>query len=285
VRPPLIAVIGPTASGKSQLAMAIAEAFDGEIVNADSRQIYRGLDLLTNKPSASDLSLIPHHLLSILDPGTSFSVAEYQKLALQTIKEIHSRGRLPILVGGTGLYVGSVTEGLKFAAAPDKELRDSLNEMGTSELVTILAQVAPASRVDTKNRIRVIRAIEIARSGIAPSKTEKPFRTLKLGIALTKEALDAKIEQRILNLDTKELVDQIQGHPLDSLSASSLGVSEILAYINHRLTEPELKKQLIRLHRQYAKRQMTWFKRDQEILWVKDSQEALKLTEEFRQQV
>ncbi len=282
MKPKIIAIVGPTASGKSDLATKIALEFQGEIINADSRQIYKGLDLLTNKPDATHHKQVTHHLFSLLDPQKDFNVAEYQKLAKEIIDDILKRKKVPILVGGTGLYLDSVTSGLVFAAKPDPELRAGLNDMGLSQLLLTLKQVAPDVVVDTKNRVRVIRAIEISKSGHKPTKSEPPYDVLKVGVGLTKEELSERIQNRIQNLDIKTLSKEIQGYPVESRAGTALGVAEILAFIQGQLTEKALKEKLITLHKQYAKRQMTWFKKDSSIKWV-SPKTALTLVRDFLQ--
>jgi len=190
----LVAIVGPTGIGKSQLALHLAQTFNGEIVSADSRQVYRHMDIGTAKPGLEELSLVPHHLLNIIDPDEDFSLAQYQRLAYRVIADIEQRNKLPLLIGGSGLYVWSVLEGWKIPSVPpDLEFRHSLEEKaakaGKDELYQELVKVDPiaAQGIDPRNVRRVIRALEVHRSTQTPlsqlrHKQAPPFKTLIIGL-------------------------------------------------------------------------------------------------------
>ena len=201
----VLVILGPTGAGKSRLALELAEALGGEIVNADSRQVYRYLDIGTAKPSPQDQARVPHHLTDIIDPDQDFSLALFQRLAYKTIEEVLSRKRLPILVGGTGQYIWAVVEGWQVpAVAPDlafrKEMEAQAAREGYQALFQELQDLAPeaAKRIDPRNVRRVIRALEIARHGLPPrQKRAPPYAFAILGLTMSRQDLYARIDQRI----------------------------------------------------------------------------------------
>ena len=217
--PPLIAIVGPTAVGKSALALALAEALDGEIVSADSRLVYRGMDIGTDKPTPAERARIPHHLIDVVDPDQSFSLAMYQDLAYAAIADITARGRLPLLVGGTGQYVWAVMEGWTIPrAGPDGALRTRLfaeaEAHGAEALHARLAAVDPlaASKIDAQNVRRVVRALEVYELTGRPisdwqRRPPPPYRTLILGLTLPRPALYSRINARVKRMVAQGLFD------------------------------------------------------------------------------
>ena len=265
--------MGPTASGKTKIAEKLAQEFNGEIINADSRQVYIGMDIGTNKSSA--------HLVDIVNPGQEFTVAQYKKLAIKTIKKIHNRGKTPFLVGGTGLYIQAVIDNLQIPKIkPNKFLRQKLENQSLEQLFNTLKKLdhQTTETIDAKNKRRLIRALEVCLSGqkFSQKNKSKPlFDILQIGIDVQKEKLYQRINKRVDEMIEQGLEDEVK----------SLGdnIPETIGYQEFK-HEKNLAKiaNLIKLHtRQYAKRQMTWFKRDKRINWVKSYEEAKPLLTKF----
>ena len=281
----LIAVVGPTGIGKSQLALRLAQAFSGEIVNADSRQVYRYMDIGTAKPGPKELSLVPHHLINVVNPGESFSLAQYQALAYQIISDIQQRQRLPLLVGGSGLYVWAVLEGWKIPQVPpDLEFRKRLEKRaatrGTDELYQELRKVEPATaqQIDPRNVRRVIRALEVHRKAGASfsqlqGKEAPPFNVLIIGLTTDRAELYRLIDLRVDEMIEQGLVTEVEklvnmGYDFNLPAMSSIGYKQIGLFLKGELTLaaaiPQIKFETHRLVRhQYA-----WFRlRDERIHW------------------
>ncbi len=309
--PKVLVILGPTASGKSSLGVKLAKRFGGEIISADSRQVYKGLDIGTGKITKKEMSGIPHYLLDVVSPQKTFSVAQYQKLANLAIKKTLQKKKLPIIVGGTGLYIDALIYDLKFPKVkPQKGLRAKLEKFSTEELFKKLKKIDPerAKNIDKNNRRRLIRAIEIVESTGSPisqiSKTPK-YDCLKIGINLSKEILKTKIKKRLedrlksgLVAEVRKLKKQLDGERLDSLGLEYRYVNR---YLDGAMTCEEMKAKLLTEIWHYAKRQMTWFsakggsppkadgsrehvssgKEDSEIYWIKNYREAEKLIKNF----
>lgn len=291
--PKLIVILGPTAAGKTNLAIQLAKQFNGEIISADSRQIYRGMDIGTGKDlTAYQNSKINYHLIDLLPPTQQFTVAEYQPLAIRTIKTIASKNKLPFLVGGTGLYISAVVDNFKIpAVAPNPSLRQKINCMSPQEKIAYLKKTDPLALeiIDLHNPRRLNRAVEVCLAGkkFSPLRqTGQPlFNVLQLGIKLTRDQLKHKINQRVDEMLQQGLITETQQllkrYGPTSIITNTLGYSEIIDYLNKKTDLPQA-VELIKLHtRQYAKRQMTWFKRDQRIHWINNYQQAKKLIENF----
>ena len=279
-KPKIIAVVGPTASGKTALSIVLAKAFDGEVISADSRQVYRELDLGTGKVTKDEMSGIPHHLLDVADPRERFSVAEFQKLGRIAIEDILSRGRTPIICGGTGLYVDTLLNGTALPEVPpNKELRDELEKLSAEELYEKLLAVDPgrAADIDRHNPVRLVRAIEIAEAlGKVPkAETSEDYDVLKIGLLPPDELLKEKIAKRL-----KERLDQGMLAEAERLHADGLSYERMeelgLEYrymarvLQGALSQEEFETQLQNEIWQYAKRQKTWFKRDGQIRWFEN---------------
>lgn len=292
--PKIIAVVGPTASGKTDLGLALAKEFNGEIISADSRQIYKKMDIGTAKPKAdyrlqttdysSGVYVIegaPHHLMDIVDPGEEFSLADYKKLALLAINDILSRGKLPIIVGGTGLYIRALVDNFDIPKIkPSKKLRQQLEKKSLAQLVALLKKIDPASaqKVDLKNPRRVLRALEVfILSGESffnqRTKSAPLFNMLQIGINLPRAELFARIDRRVdqqikdgLVEETKSLAKQKYGWNLPSMSG--IGYKQIGFYVRGEKSLAEAVELLKRDSRRYAKRQMTWFNQDKRIHWL-----------------
>jgi tRNA dimethylallyltransferase len=303
---PLIAIIGQTASGKTGLALELAKKFNGELTNADSRQIYREMDIATNKIGKEDLKKqningeicyliegIPIHILDILDPNQEFSLAEYKALAIETIQEIQGRDKLPIMVGGTGLYVDAVTENFQIpAASTTKKIREELEKKDAETLFNKLKELDPtaAGNIGEHNKRKLIRALEVCLISDKPfslqKKKEAPlFDVLKIGITKDRKELYLDIDERVdqmIELGLVEETKKLQKKYSPELPAmSGIGYKEISDYLNGNSSlEEAIQKIKFRTH-QYARRQTTWFKKDEKINWVKDQEEATELVKKF----
>lgn len=307
---PLIAVVGPTASGKTALSVALAARLAAlsperpvEIVSADSRQIYRLMDIATAKPSASERASVPHHLLDVVWPDESYSLAEYQRDAQTAIASIHGRGGLPLLVGGTGLYVRAVVDGLAIpAVAPQPELRAQLEAeaaaRGASPLFERLRQLDPASasRIDPANVRRLIRAIEVCVVTGAPFSAQQgsrptPYMTvLTLGLTMERQALYTRADQRIERMIAGGLVEETRdlvarGYAPSLPAMSSLGYREMQAYLRGEWTLEQARERFAFATHAYIRRQLTWFRADSRIIWLDATRTVGELADEAERAV
>lgn len=281
---PLIVIVGETASGKSALAMQLAERFDGEIISADSWTVYTGFDIGTAKPSAEERARVPHHLLDIADPCDGFSAAIFKRLAMRTISEVASRGKLPVLVGGTGLYIDSVLYDYEFLPAPAEKLRQELSNLSLEQLLQRADDLGlPTDTVDTRNKRRIIRLIE--NNGTLPKHHELRTNTLVLGVSIPREQLLERIRARVeamlgtgLEGEARKLA---KTYGWDVEPMKGIGYREWQAYFNGRQTLDETKQQIVRGTLALAKKQRTWFKRNKSIQWVKEQSEAVDLVTTF----
>ena len=278
----IIAIIGPTASGKTALAIEIAKRHNGEIICADSRTIYRGMNIGTAKPTLIERKGIVHHLLDIIEPNESYSAQKFKRAAEALIEEIAGRGKLPIIVGGTGLYVYALLYDYTFPAGGRTEERAAMEMRSLDELIAELQQKDPdlAAEIDLQNKRRVIRAIETA--GLPRHRAEQlKSNILLMGLRPEMAVLDTNITQRTEHMIQIGLVEEVSkiadifGAEIEVLC--SPGYVEIIEFIAGRITFDEA-KELICLHtRQLVKRQLTWFKRNSEINWVEDAQAGIEL--------
>ena len=276
----LVAIVGPTGIGKSQLALRLAQIFNGEIVSADSRQVYRYVDIGTAKPNPEELSLVPYHLINIVNPDENFSLAQYQHLAYRAIDDIQQRNKLPLLVGGSGLYVWSVLEGWTIPQVPpDLEFRHSLEEkaaeVGQDELYQELVKVDPitAQGIDPRNVRRVIRALEVQRSTEMPlsqlqQKQAPPFQTLIVGLTADRVELYRRIDLRIDEMITQGLVEEVKklvnmGYDLNLPAMSGIGYKQIGLYLKEKLTLGAAILQIKSETHRFVRHQYGWF-------WLKD---------------
>ncbi len=281
----LVAIVGPTGVGKSKLALRLAQAFDGEIVSADSRQVYRYMDIGTAKPSREELALVSHHLIDIVSPDEDFGLAQYQQLAYRAIEDIQQRKKLALLVGGSGLYVWSVLEGWGIPqVAPDPEFRHSLEEkvarMGKDELYQELARVDPvaAQRIDPRNVRRTIRALEVHRGAEVPfsqlqRKEAPPFNTLIIGLTADRAELYRRIDLRVDEMIKQGLVDEVKrlvnrGYDFNLPAMSGIGYRQIGMFLRGELTLPGAIQQIKFETHRLARQQYTWFQlQDDRIKW------------------
>lgn len=283
-RSKIIAIVGQTATGKSALAVTLARKFGGEVVSADSRQVYTGLDVGTGKVTHAEMKGIRHHLLDVADPRKPYSVAEYQHAALDHIRYIVTRGKLPILCGGTGFYIQAVIDGIILPdVKPDMALRATLEEKTTDELWKMLKRLDPrrAASIDQKNPRRLIRAIEIAKSLGSVPKLTKPspkYDVLFIGLMLPPETLKKKIEKRLSErLKKGAMIAEAMHLHAKGLSwrrMEELGLEYryLARYLQGKISRPQMEQAIIQESLQYAKRQMTWFKRDARIAWFSPSE-------------
>jgi tRNA dimethylallyltransferase len=287
----LVVIVGPTAVGKTALSIGLAQNLNGEIISGDSMQVYRGMDIGTAKASPKEREMVPHHLLDIKDPHQSFSVAEFQSLALEAIGEISQRGRLPILVGGTGLYIKSVLYYPHYPfgeETPETEIRtrwqEFVNRMGSQALWEEAHKVDPVSAArlhpnDTRRLIRVLEVYEttgIPLSSLQPQADEaeltSPFRFVMIGLTMPREMLYQRINQRVEQMIRDGLIDEVRsllqnGVPETATSMQSLGYKEVIPYLKGGATLEETIELIQRRTRQFAKRQLTWFRNMKEIHW------------------
>ncbi len=288
----LLVIVGPNASGKSDLAVKLAKKFNGEVVSADSRQVYKGMNIGTGKITKKEMQGIPHHLLDIASPKRRFSVAQFQKKAIETIKKIQKKGKLPILCGGTGFYIQAVVEGIVIPEVkPDWALRKKLEKKTCEQLYQQLKKLDPrrAKTIDKKNKRRLIRAIEIilkTKKRIPSLKKRVIFDTLIIGIKRDKEELKKRIKKRLLRRLKEGMIEEVKnlhksGVSWKRLEELGLEYRYIALYLQGKLDYKEMVAQLQKAIENYAKRQMTWFKRDKRILWVKKYKEAQKLAKEL----
>src|SRR6185437_2539619 len=279
----LVAVVGATAAGKSELSLRLARALDGEVISADSMQLYRGMDIGTGKLTERERDGVPHHLLDIWDVTEPASVSEYQKLARDAIADIFRRGKTPILAGGSGLYVRAVVDDLRFPGT-DPEVRARLErelaEVGPASLYTRLAELDPtaAAAILPSNSRRIVRALEVIElSGPPFSATMPEYRsvlpTVQIGLDLPRPELDRRIEARVRQMWTDGLVDEVRRliklGLRDGWTASrALGYAQVLRFIDGEWTEPEAEQQTVQATRRFARRQESWFRRDPRIRWL-----------------
>lgn len=291
---PVIVICGPTATGKSALAVTLAKQFNGEVISADSRQVYQGLDIGSAKITEQEMEGIPHHLIDVTNPNDYFSVADFQALAQAVIDDIHARGKLPIICGGTGMYIDAVVYGIQFPnVPPNPKLREQLEKLSASELYEKLQDIDPdrAIEIDQHNPVRLIRALEIATAlGNVPKlgTQESQYNVLFIGLDLPKEILQERIVIRISER-IPALFDEIKnlnksGVTFEKLNSFGLEYRYGSDYVQDLITLDEFKELLATKTWQFAKRQMTWFKRNSAINWfnpINDQQKILELVQDF----
>ncbi len=289
---PLIIICGPTATGKSDLALEVAEKFNGEVINADSMQLYRGMDIGTAKLTVEERRGIPHHLLDILTVDQDASVAQYQGLARAAVDEIRERGKSAIIVGGTGLYIKSIIDEMNFPEtdpALRKRLEDEAELLGTAELYSRLRVLDPeaAAAIEPANTRRIIRALEVIEVTGEPYSANLPSDTslrypdaLHFGLAMERANLAPRIEARVHRMFEQGLVDEVrnlidQGLLEGTTAQRAIGYAQVISFINGEISLGQAIEETIIATRQYVRRQETWFKRDQRIEWITEGQPRL----------
>ena len=293
----IIVILGPTASGKTKLAVELAEKFNGEIVSADSRQVYRGMDIGTGKDLAE--YSVPYHLIDVASPKSQFDLAQYQKMAFRAIDDILKRGKLPILVGGSGLYLQAVVDNYKLSEAKqDAELRKKLEKLNAGELFKKLEKLSPNLAVklnqsDKNNKRRLIRYLEILEQdkNFKSRKGQKKYEALLIGLSYSGEILKQRIFKRLMDrLKEQNMIGEVEnlrakGLSWKRLEEFGLEYKFISLYLQGKLQYEEMVEKLNLAIFQFAKRQLTWFKRWEKqgvkINWLKDFKKIEKLTKEF----
>ncbi len=280
---PLLVILGPTASGKTALSLELAQKFNGEIISTDSRQVYKYMDIGTDKLPVTKQQGITHHLMDIIEPDQEFTLADFKRLANKAIEEIHGRQKLPMLVGGTGLYINSIIENYQIPAVPpDPVLRQKLEEYakehGADALHQLLQKRDPeaAAKIHPQNIRYVIRALEINTNGQMrknDTKGEPPYQVLMIGIQWPRNVLYERINQRVDLQIERGLLNEVktllmQGYPENISSMRSLGYQELFPVIRGEMPLQQGIELIKQNTRNYAKRQLTWFRRYHDILWL-----------------
>ena len=284
---PLVVLVGPTAIGKSRIAIEVAQALGTEILTADSTQVYRGMNIGTDTPSEEDRRRVPHRLIDLVEPDEPFNAGEFRRQALREISRLYEKGLLPLVVGGTGLYVRALLNGLWTGPPSDRTLRRKLEEevraRGGESMYQELGRVDPvtASRLHPRDTVKVLRALEVYRQiGVPLSKAHEahreraaPFRALVLGLTMERAVLHQRIDQRVDVELAKGLIDETRtlltkGYSRDLVSMKSLGYRQMAGYLEGEYSFDEAVRRLKRDTRHFAKRQMTWFRKEPGLTWV-----------------
>ncbi len=282
-------IVGPTAVGKTEVGVRIAEIFGGEIISADSRQVYKGIEIGSGAPSPEELERVPHHLVGILEPDSRLSAGEFARLANDIITDIRKRGKMPIVAGGSGLYVRALIDGLSPIPPSSEDIREEIrkevSERGMSEMIEELAETDPeyAAKIGINDVKRLIRAVEVWRTTgrtftdwHGETGYQSPYNPLMFGLVRPRQELVDRIERRI-NLminagwedEVRKLSEHYSGYENIPVTVSEgLGYSEIIAYLKGDLTRIEAVEQILISTRQFAKRQMTWFRADKRVNWL-----------------
>ncbi|MBU1612978.1 tRNA (adenosine(37)-N6)-dimethylallyltransferase MiaA, partial [Patescibacteria group bacterium] len=293
--PKIITILGPTASGKTSLGVALAKRFNSEVVSADSRTVYKGMNIGTAKPSLGEMQGITHHLIDVVEPDEEFTLSDFKKMAQDKINDILKRGKLPIIVGGTGLYFWAIVDNLDMpAVAPDYKLRAELEKKSLEELVADLEKIDPttAAKIDLKNPRRVLRALEVCLgsggSFFEQRRKAKPlYDVLQIGLKWPREELVERINRRVDKQIEDGLVEEVRGlakkYSWSLSSMSGIGYKQIGYFLRGEMSLDEAIEEIKKDTRQYAKRQMTWFKRDGRIKWIEksDYEKAEKILQDF----
>lgn len=299
----IIVIVGPTASGKSALAIELSRRFDGEIVSADSMQVYRYMDIGTAKPVKEEREKIPHHLIDIVDPDEEFTAARYRDEASKVIMEIHKRGKNVFVVGGTGLYIRALTKGLFKGPGSDAQIRSELAMLGSGSdgagyLYEKLKEADPqaAIGIHPNNTARIIRALEVYYLTNKPISvfqkehnfSEEPYEVVKIGLSVDRKFLYKSIEDRVDNMIKAGLAEEARrvldmGYSPGLKTMRGLGYKEIIGYIQNKYSLEDAVREIKKNTRRYAKRQMTWFKKEADIRWFssEEKDKIISLIEGF----
>ena len=275
-KPKVVAVVGTNASGKSALGVRLARQFGGEIISADSRQVFRGMDLGSGKITPEEMQGVPHYLIDVREPGEFFSMADFQKMGYEKIDEIRARGHLPMIVGGTGLYVDSVLDGYVLSdKEPDLAYRAELEKLTTPALYAKLVTLVPDVEVEKNNRNRVMRMLERIHDGdnVVPTKQAR-YDSLRLGVSWDRDVLAKRIDERIDMRLEQGMIEEVQGLldagvSRDFLLGLGLEYRYITQYLIGEIPDKnDMLAQLAHAIKKFAKRQMTWFRRNPDIVWL-----------------
>ena len=294
---PVIIICGPTATGKSDLALEVARKYNGEIINADSMQLYKGMDIGTAKLTVAERQGIPHHLLDILDVSQDASVASYQGLARAAVDQLRADGKAAVIVGGTGLYIKAIIDEMNFPEtdpALRKKLEDEAELLGTAELYSRLRMLDPSAAdvIEPANTRRIIRALEVIEVTGKPYSANLPSDTslrypdaLHIGLSMERTSLAPRIEARVHRMFDQGLVDEVktlitQGLLFGATAQRAIGYAQVISMINGDISEAQAIEETIVATRQYVRRQETWFKRDQRIQWIGEGVPRLPFIDE-----
>lgn len=281
---PIIVIVGQTASGKSALSMEVARHYDCEIICADSRTIYKDMNIGTAKPSAQDRAQVPHHGLDLIAPNEYFSAAAFQQYAQKKVAEIHARGKIPLIVGGTGLYVDGFIYNYSFAGEADRSQRAELEALSLEDLQARARAIGIGeTAIDFKNHRHLSRAVE--RGNIKPQRQALPKNVLLLGLKLDREQLLERISLRVDTMFDEGMVDEVKNlinvYGADATGLLTPGYKAVQRYLKGEITLQETKEEFKRSDKYLAKRQLTWFKRNKDIIWVQSSSQALENVRAF----
>ncbi len=280
---PVIAVVGPTAAGKSALSLRLAQSLGGEVVNADSMQLYRGMDIGTAKLTVGERAGVPHHLLDVWEVTRAASVSEYQRLARQAIEGIHARGKIPVVVGGSGLYVRAVIDNLDFPGTEPqlrKRLEGELAEIGASELHARLTRLDPAAAaaILPGNGRRIVRALEVLELSGRPFSATLPgyesvYDAVQIGVQLPRALLDERIADRVRRMWQAGFVTEVRalagaGLRRGRTASRALGYAQVLHFLDGEWSQEQAAAETVRATRRFARRQESWFRRDPRVVWL-----------------
>lgn len=292
-KPKILVIVGPTASGKTGLSIELAKQFNGEVISADSRQVYRGMDIGSAKVTKEEMQGVPHHLLDVADPKETYNASDFKRDAQIAIEDILSRGKLPIICGGTFFYVDTLLGRVSLPEVePDEELRTELEEKSATELLKILTELDPnrASTVEAENPRRLIRAIEVAKKlGYVPEpkETESPYNTFTIGLTVNMENHADTLRKRLLERLNIGMIEEVKsllanGVTHERLEKFGLEYRYASRYLRGEVDFETMVNEIVVKSRQFAKRQLTWLKRDQTIHWfTKTDTEVIRQTEQF----
>lgn len=282
---PVIVIAGETASGKTALAIKLAQQFNGEIICADSRTVYTGMDIGTAKPTVAEQAAVPHHLINVVSPDKPFTVADFKRLTLKAIDDISSRGKVPFLVGGTGLYIDAVVYDFNFSAPPDFTERTRLQKMTVQELQQEIAQKGYELPQNSQNPRHLMRVIETDGAIVQAEQRRLRPNTLLIGLSIEREQLKAKLMRRVQNMIDEGLVQEtkqlLKAYGPNIQPMQSTGYKAIRRYLSGDISLEEAKADFVRNDWQLAKRQRTWFKRNKSIHWLLKQEEIEDLITTF----
>jgi tRNA dimethylallyltransferase len=290
----IIVILGPTSSGKSEVAIRLARKYDGEIISADSRQIYRGMDVGTGKISKAQQKLAKHWLIDIVSPKTEYNVSKFKKDANYVINYLHKKNKLPIICGGTGFWIKALIDNVNFPdVKPDKLLRNKLRNKSSETLFKMLEKLDPerANDIDAKNKVRLIRAIEICKAiGKVPALNHESrimnYEFLQIGMDVPKEKLHQNIKKRLEKRFRQGMIEEVKklkksGLSWKKIQSFGLGYFWIPLYLQGKIDKKELFEKVYQAEKDYAKRQMTWFKKDKRIKWLEKYKEIENIAKKF----
>ena len=284
--PEALAIVGPTAVGKSAIGIQVAKELNGEIISVDARQIFRGMNVGTAKPSSEELQSVPHHMIDIVEPGVYFSAGIYAELAHKVISAVISRGKLPIIVGGSGLYFRALVDGLFRGDSRSEEVRESIsgeiknNGLNAAYEKLLKIDKEYASLISPNDEMRVTRALEVYEltgktlsESFAEQKDKPLLKTLIIGLRIKRKLLVSRIEERVEKMMASGLVEEVKqlldaGYREDMQKIPTIGYDEVINYLDGAIDEAKMIMDIKVNSRRYAKRQMTWFKSDKRIIWI-----------------